>query len=260
VTPKAETGTLHGNKDSKPSVKSLYVNPLLISGLAANSTSFTVFPKLPAELQHQIWVQALPTDTDVNGRRILNVAYRWLTHDDDSWEDRFEVNKRKRSVFVTHPGILDIGMSRACRESRTLWLKTFTTELPVRKGVVRYDNETTIYPTDSHSLRFRFDNTPTIFKPVPKFVLDIKRLALRQGDVQLFWAPLSGDGLSFLQDFRNLETLVAVVEVKWSRGNWDNNHNNRSELQNLSQASSCASLRSIHIARLPKWPFGRDFS
>jgi len=130
--------------------------------------SFTLFKKLPAELQVRIWGYATEgcEKKDKNGRRILALTVRkecritttaltfvrvhrgLLTQPQQqrtAWFERIEVDKRQQGNFVTTVSVFELGVSAACVDSRRCYLKAFPIHMPVRKGVVHFDKETTVY-------------------------------------------------------------------------------------------------------------------
>ena len=117
------------------------------------ATTFDLFPKLPAELRLTIWEMAVPSSKNEKGRRIIRGHFDFARTS--------HVKQRKGlSVFVypswdefprsTSTSVFDIGMAKACVESREVYLKALEHVIPIEPnpkldGVVHFDKETTFY-------------------------------------------------------------------------------------------------------------------
>jgi hypothetical protein len=77
-----------------------------------------------------------------NGSRIISLDYYWEKPSTELLWDRFKVDKRKKGSFATSRDVFDIGTPAACVESRKCFLKPFKHIIPLRKGIVRYEDRT----------------------------------------------------------------------------------------------------------------------
>ena len=178
------------------------------------ATEFTLFSKLPAEIRLMIWKEALPLGKDANGRRIISLDYY---SERNPWTevlwDRLKVDKRKKGSFATTRDILDIGMAGACIESRECFLNVFKHVIPLRKGIVRYEQDTIIFIRDRWGIEWLGASTNALLNqhenPLPAWFDSIKRLAFydfnKRWQLHRFYLIISA--------FKNLEYLIEVVDV-----------------------------------------------
>ena len=121
---------------------------------------FTLFPKLPTELRLIIWKFALPNGAADDGKRIfclntqfvnddtrLNAIF-YLTTSRHAPCDPSPRNKAEMNVEYENwrRDMRDVGLLRACKESRDVFLRAFPHTLSTTNGgVIRFDDQTTIH-------------------------------------------------------------------------------------------------------------------
>lgn len=140
-------------------------------------SEFHCFGKLPTELRLMIWEFALPTGG--NGMRMIPIKlnpghqfkvtiqnkYSGMRRDKQKipqyWKESqpwlpdqdldhysgygFRVMQNARSISELCCDILDIGVSAATSESRSVYLKAFTEKKFVEKGIIRHGPDTVFY-------------------------------------------------------------------------------------------------------------------
>jgi hypothetical protein len=146
-----------------------------------NVAEFALLSKLPPEIRLIIWKLALPLGKSENGCRIISFEYYWEKPGTDLLWDRFKIDERKKGSFATTRDVFDIGMSAACRESSECFLKAFKHIIPLRKGIVRYEERTIIFIQDRWGTEwYRATNDAVANRhhnPLPAWVDNIRRLA-----------------------------------------------------------------------------------
>jgi hypothetical protein len=160
-----------------------------------------------------IWKLALPLGKSENGCRIISLDYYSEKPGTELLWDRFKVNKRKKGSFATTQDVFDIGMSAACVESRECFLKAFEHIIPLRKGIVRYEERTIIFIQDRWGSEWYGATYDAVAdrhqNPLPAWLNSIKRLAFHDFN----YRRRLPDFAQIILAFKNLEWLVEVVDL-----------------------------------------------
>jgi hypothetical protein len=113
-------------------------------------------------------------------------------------------------------------MSAACRESRECFLKAFKHIIPLRKGIVHYEERNVIFIQDRWCTEwYRATNDAVANRhhnPLPAWVDNIKRLAFHDFNYRRRLL----DFAQIIPAFKNLEWLIEVVDLFYDGTNFRN--------------------------------------